>query len=69
MAADEADPQVGVGAAGAAAAGAGAGAVHAVAAHGAGGVAPALEALPVEAVVAHLHTAGRPARLCSVQSV
>jgi hypothetical protein len=54
MPAYEAYPQVGVGAACAAAAGAGVAAVHAVAAHGAGGVTPTLQALSMETVVAHL---------------
>lgn len=54
VAADEADPQVGVGATGAAAAGAGVAAEHAVPAHGAGRVAPVLDALAMKPVVAHL---------------
>lgn len=65
MAADEADPQVGVCATGAAAAGAGVAAEHAVAAHGAGCVAPVLDALAMKPVVAHLQGRGRVSRASS----
>ena len=54
MPADEAYPKVGIGAAGAAPAGTCVAAVHAVAAHRARCVTPTLEALPMEAMVAHL---------------
>jgi hypothetical protein len=58
VATDQANPQVCVGAACAAAAGVGVAAEHAVPAHRARGIAPVLDALPVEPVVAHLHATG-----------
>lgn len=55
MATYEADPQVCSGAAYSAARGACVGGVHAVAAHRAGSISPALQAFTMKAMIAHLH--------------